>query len=688
MTNYRAPVAYLLAVMLWALAPPIVHLTALNANPFHFNLTVIAIEAGLLLLFLYFSASAFFRRPLAKIAGESASGTLTLKKPGTYISYFAGARRGKPGVSLDALNKDVSKVGLKRLILLIRLPLIWSIIGTLHYGFFAWSTQYVETAIATTIYETWPFFLILFMTRHNSIDEAYRLGQSLNVKRRSGVGVGEVLVLSISAVIGVTLISVSQYGTVTFDSMSWNNARGLLLATMASVLNALWVSGSLILGKTIYYTLVQPVSDQADDSAPWSVLPVNERPREHRRLLLWLTVAGIVVARLGTLPALLLFGRIFFDFDSLSLGLSLTTVGLVGGIVLGVVSALSATLRRYGDISATGPGVHALAFLTPPLSLLLLWKLGFELPRLDIFVIGAALIIATNILIQARPDQHRNLSAFGIENVSTRGRLGFNAFILSLWTFGTVIYMRDDITSTALLEWKSGEYWGLLALSATVFALILGFRIVRLAARIDQEDEITVRLFRDCEHLVRRKQLTADVIEDVQLLDMTRTRQLVDAYTSLRAKVVFRMDRITLPDDYQVLRDVETNLDRLCHLKQQGRDIVELISLSAFALVTICIGLLSRPAELSVGSAAWSGFMSESFVLVFVSTVAFLWVNLFDMRRDRSIPTLVPVPEYGGDYGVFFRYDRDLRVKHISAILLSTAMAATFVLLLHDKWLR
>ena len=385
------------------------------------------------------------------------------------------------------------------------------------------------------------------------------------------------------------------------------------------------------------------------------MLPVNKRSREHRRLLLWLTVMGIVVARLGALPATLILGRLFFDAVGFSFGLSLTTLGLIGGIVLGVVSALSATLRRYGDISATGPGVHALAFLTPPLSLLLLWTLEIDLPRFDIFVIGAALIIASNILIQARPDQHRDLAEFGIEDTSGRGRLGFNSFILSIWTFGTIIYARDDIVSTSWLEWRSGEYWGLVALSATVFALILGFRIVRLASRIDQEDEITVRLFRDCEHLVRRKQLTPDVIDSLRLLDMTRTRELIDAYTSLRAKVVKCIQGTSDSDDYKVLRDVEANLDILCHIKQQGRDIVELISLSAFALATISIGLFSRPAGLIDSRASWSGFVGESFALIFVSTVAFLWVNLFDMRRDRSIPTLVPISEYEGDYGVFFR---------------------------------
>jgi len=677
----------LLAVALWALAPAIVHLTVAHSNPFHFNLIVIGAETGLLIVLLRVGAKSYFQEPLKEIYGQLRRLPTEFKRLSTYLSYFKSSKTDDSIVSLNAMNDEFSKMGITPLVSVVRLPLIWAMIGTLHYGFFAWSTQYIETAIATTIYETWPFFLILFMTRHHSVDEAYRFRRRPTNTKRGSVGGNEVAILAVSAAIGVALISVSQHHIVTVDLLSWENIRGMFLATVASVLHALWIAGTLIYGKIIYYRVVEPASIGSEDAVSWSMLPVNERSNAHRRLLLWLTVMGIVVARLATLPVTLILGGLLFSHNGLSLGFSLTTRGLIGGITLGIVGALSAALRRYGDISASGPGIHALAFLTPPLSLVLLWQLGIDLPQRDIFVIGAVLIIASNILIQSRPDQHRDLSQFGVDDSPSRGRLGFKAFILSIWIFGTIIYTRDDILPKMWLDWKPKDYWALVALSATVFALILGFRVVRLAAQIDQEDDIMVRLFRDCEHLARRKHMCPDAIDNLRLLDMTRVRELSDAYSSLRT-MVRNMFNVTMDrEDYSVLRDVETNLDRLCHIKQQGRDIVELISLSAFALATIGIALFSRPAELRDVGFAWSAFISESFALIFVSTIAFLWVNLFDMRRDRSIPTLVPIHKLEGDNGVFFRYDRDLRVKHIAAVSLSAAMAGTFVLLLYDKWL-
>ena len=117
--------------------------------------------------------------------------------------------------------------------------------------------------------------------------------------------------------------------------------------------------------------------------------------------------------------------------------------------------------------------------MSPVLALAVLVWLGVTLPRFDLFVIGAALIIAVNILLQLKPDKERDLSKFGKEALPGT-RLGFVAFILSIWMFGTAVYLRDEIIPDGWLSWGANDYWGLIALSATVFALILGFRVARL----------------------------------------------------------------------------------------------------------------------------------------------------------------------------------------------------------------
>ena len=233
-----------------------------------------------------------------------------------------------------------------------------------------------------------------------------------------------------------------------------------------------------------------------------------------------------------------------------------------------------------------------------------------------------------------------------------------------------------------------GDYWGLVALSATVFALILGFRVARLSARIAKEDEMMLGLFRDCEHLARSGVLNDSIVGTLSDLDTAQPSELLTAYNSARANI--RDARQRPSGSNPLLLSVEKQLDVVTHSKQQGRDIVELLSLVAFAAVTVGLGLFSRSVPLDIGS--WSGFLSEVFILLFVSTVAFLCVNLFDIRRERETPLLVPIEQHGGerldgDHGVFFRNRRNLSAQHTASVLISVAMAAVFCVLLYDKWL-
>ena len=327
--------------------------------------------------------------------------------------------------------------------------------------------------------------------------------------------------------------------------------------------------------------------------------------------------------------------------------------------------------------------MNALLFTSPFLALVWLMIRGISVPRFDLFLIGAALIIAINILIQLKPDEERDFERFGKERL--RGsRLGFTAFILSIWTFGSIVYLRDEILPDSRLIWATDEYWTLMALSATIFALILGFRIARLSTRLTHEDETMLGLFRDCEYLVRAGVLDTNVLNSLKRLDTARPGELRDIYNTIRNGMrgaVRQAENTNL-----ALASVEKQLDLVTHSKQQGRDIVELLSLVAFAAVTAGLGLLARPSPLNTGG-SWAGFLSEVFILLFVSTVAFLCVNLFDTRRERETPLLVSIEKLDGDDRLFFRHKRNLAVQHITAVLISIAMASTFCALLFNKWL-
>ena len=192
--------------------------------------------------------------------------------------------------------------------------------------------------------------------------------------------------------------------------------------------------------------------------------------------------------------------------------------------------------------------------------------------------------------------------------------------------------MRDELLPGDRLFWNQEEYWGLIALSATVFALILGFRIARLSSRITHEDEMMFELFRECEYLVERKVLRSNTLKNLTDLDTAEPDTLLQCYNEVRKNIrtAKKRQRWPLPVDLEVERSlvsVAAQLDKLAHSKQQGRDIVELLSLNAFAVVTIGLGLLARPVELGVSP--WSGLSVRS-------------VH-FPVRVDGGVPVRQPI---------------------------------------------
>ena len=562
----------------------------------------------------------------------------------------------------------------------LKVPLLWALLAGLDTGFLTWSTAFVETAVATTVFELWPVFLVYGLARHTARDQQYREPSSPSSHSHSRVP-REQLVLTLLAAVGLLFMLGSQVTheiSSPLSLLSFRSLVGLLLALIAGVLACLSSVGSLVYGVVLYYKLTEGEMSPAQRDPR----PIEERGSDARRLILWLTVLAVTLVRGVSLPIGLVSG-VFAT--SGTLGFSGLALG--GAILLGISHATHMILLRVGNVASPGPGVNSIFFLTPAAALGMLMAVGIRLPRIDLFYVGAALIIAINVLIQAKPDEERSYAEFGKESLPGT-RLGFTAFILSIWVFGTIVHLRDEVMPSGWLAWSTAEYWTLMALSATVFALILGFRVARLTTRISNEDRVVLSLFRNCDYLIRRKVIPARTRDAVAALDTAHPSELLDCYNKVRDELALaQQQHVSSDEDRRLLLEIEKQLDEVTHSKQQGRDIVELLSLLAFALVTIGLGLFARPEELSRPEAAWSGFLSEIFILLFASTVSFLCFNLFDVRRERETPLLVAFGDFHRDYRLFFRHKKRLRLKYAIAIGVSILMSLVFCILLYDKWL-
>ena len=315
-------------------------------------------------------------------------------------------------------------------------------------------------------------------------------------------------------------------------------------------------------------------------------------------------------------------------------------------------------------------GINALLYGVPILSVFWLWLFSdIDLIRADYFIIGAVGIVCGNLLI----------------NFEAEIRRGFKALVIALWACGAFVYLRDDFIHLLPFHgwlWPRETYLGSVGLSATVFILLLTFRVARLAPRTQDEDNRIFALHQAVELLASRNLISPETSEHIRSVDSARNpEKLRIAYT--QAKLCFaRAAAVYHPDaDRKLLADAETQLNMVVHSRQQGVDFGELFSLIIFGGATVLLSLVSRP-EVS----GWTAFIYEIFSVLFPAVIVFLIVNVWDLHRDRA--DLVLAAQSGDEsYGVIFRDPRSRRFERTVSTIIGLGIAATYAGLLWYKWL-
>ncbi len=388
----RAVRLVLTATFLYASVPPILHLAASDTNPFYFNFMITIVQVSVPGLFLLYSKDSYVNRHLSTPQRRN------LKRPRVHFTYFrrtSGPTGNKRAVVLgDSGRNDVLGWA--------RMPIVWALISSLHYGFLAWSATILETAIATTIFELWPVFLVYALARHEDSDRLFRGAPTSTGHARRAVS-KEGMVLTALAGSGVALMLGSQAGgqiRSVVDLVSFEVAAGMVIAVVAALLAALSVLSNLAYGKVLYYALVPAAGTQPSGRhGSLETLPIEQRGDPDRRLLVWLTLLGYVLSRLLALPVNVLIGLLAPQVQG-----SLTPAAVLGALVIGVAVSVAGMLLRVGNIGSEDTAVNSLLCLGPAASLLALMALGITLPSFDLFVVGAVLILAANVRIQLGRD--------------------------------------------------------------------------------------------------------------------------------------------------------------------------------------------------------------------------------------------------------------------------------------------
>ncbi len=515
--------------------------------------------------------------------------------------------------------------------------IFFAIISQFEYAIFSQSIRFIDVAVATILFETYHILIILFTAWLFRRERRYR-------EIRPGMGL--LLLLGFA---GFGFVVAGEVGRV-----DWVSSGGLFLLLPGLLLAML----SAVIAACSAFNL-RWGADVSAELAPYSQ---GRWTREDADL--FCVVVASVIANMVAIP--LNAGASVLSDESLAVNVLL--IGVLWGFV---INAMANVAWRYSNLITDNLGINALSYATPIVSLL--WLFLFrqvDIARVDYLFIGAAAIVTANLII----------------NFEAEVRFGFKALILGLWTCGAFVYLRDEFLaflSSGGWVWPRGDgYLGVLAMSATVFILLLSFRVARLTSRIRDEDVHIFTLFQTVDVLARRNLIDPVVRQHILSMEGARNaEELQSAYGDAKDCFTEGVAAVHSPEDLSLLADAEAQLNVIAHSRQHGVEFGELFALVVFGAITVFLALASRP-EVS----GWPAFMFDVFAALFSAVIIFLVVNVWDLQRDRAARILHRLP--GVDrYGVVFRDMQNRSFEQGMSVVVGFGMTICYVILLGYKWL-
>ena len=429
--------------------------------------------------------------------------------------------------------------------------ILLTILGNCEYALFAWSIKYIDIAVTTLLFQSWPIFFLLL--------SAMLLRENANIDT-SGKGTLSLILLIGLGFIGFAFIIFSQTGEIgKFGEIGVSQlviGLALALGAMAlSNLKAFGIDWARNLGNQLSGSLRGLGSDPAIFFVILSFLLSS----------LGAAVVGLVVG-LGRGEA--------FDFELLSLA-------FVAGLVVNTTAGL---MWRKANMTDDDISFNALGYAIPILALVALFIFNqADINRVDYLILGATAIIVANMLI----------------NFEAEVRWSFEALILALGGCGTLVYFREDIFKWLGIPnwtWSGDGYFGSVALSATVFTLLLAFRVARLVTRTNDEENRTFSILRKLDSLVRREVIDGEVRGCIMVIDEANDQAVLkEQYLKTREYIARAVPQDD--SDRQRLNETEAELDMLVRSKQVSPVLGEIFALLVFAGITIFLTMFTRPGE-------------------------------------------------------------------------------------------
>ena len=533
---------------------------------------------------------------------------------------------------------------------------------------FALSTKYVDILISIILMEFSPIAQLLLIWLYQRNRDTQNIANAARIRTQTALFI-------LVGVLGVLFIILSWVGTEEFFKIIREVQIENLYLWSSSEAQVLALGVSLAVGSALIYAFNsrgQPWGESVKDELPEELVKSYGTGRFFTIDLFCATIP-VCIASLVIVPFCLAIG-FGVSGDTYNPEVQRTLVYVL--LVAALVHPIAAVAWRQAHIITDNPGINALRQLQPLLSLawLLLasfvgWYVWTTDVRGDYLVIGTAAIITANLLI----------------NFEAEIRWGFKALIIGLGTCGAVVYLRDG-TFTFLgigtEHWVTNDYLGAVALVATVFTLLLAFRVAHLVSRTTEEETHAFNAFRKLDMLVRKGTIAPEIRECIMIIDSPQNQtELKEAYAKARKLINERLE-LTNDFDRETLLAAEADLDILARSKQLGLVLGELFALIIFAGLTMAFALLLRPDV----QGALTAMLYDLFAMLISAVVFFLTVHVLDLHQERAKRQL-QMPEDRDDYLVAFpdtdRSMGDLWISVVSGL----ALVLTYAALLAHKWL-
>ncbi len=307
---------------------------------------------------------------------------------------------------------------------LVSWPVFLLLIGTFEFTFFAWGTQYVDPTVATILWGSWPIIFVFLLSRIFS-------GNRERPARYRKVTPSLVL-LMVFSLIGLAYVVLAQASRQT--GLDWTSDSSWIGFAFAMI------SGVLITFNVFSFSWATSMAAKAKRL---------DLSRGSRSMELFFITVIVCITNAFTAP--------FKAGFSLMASEQMQTDVILGAVAFGATIRVgSSLLWRHANLTTHALGINALGYAEPLFGVLwlgLFWEVNIS--RVDYLIIGTSAIIASNVLI----------------NSAVEIRTGFRAAILAMWATGAIVYFRDDGPL-----WGSGRFFGVLALLAGAFLLVLGLR--------------------------------------------------------------------------------------------------------------------------------------------------------------------------------------------------------------------